>query len=79
MQSNEVKGSYHMEKEGLARAIQFLKKKKFNIGVLVTDRHRQISKWLRENFPAIDHRYDIWHVAKCMLYCACVGVVIMCF
>ena len=52
-----------MEMEGLVRAIQLLKKKKFKIGLLVTDRHRQIAKWLRNNLP---HRYDIWHMAKCM-------------
>ena len=32
-----------MEKEGLARAISFLSEKKLSIGVLVTDRHRQIN------------------------------------
>lgn len=67
MQSNEVKGSYHMEMEGLVRAVQLLKKNKFKIGLIVTDRHKQIAKWLRENLPATDHRFDIWHLAKCML------------
>ena len=56
-----------MEKEGLVRAIEFLKKKKFEIGTLVTDRHKQISKWARETIPSTDHRYDIWHLAKCKL------------
>ena len=67
MQSNKVKSSYHMEKEGLVRAIDLLKKKRFQIGVLVTDHHTQIAKWLKDNLPATDHRYDIWHMAKCML------------
>ena len=31
---------------------------------LVTDRHYQIAKWVRENLPDTDHRYDIWHMAK---------------
>ena len=35
-----------MEIEGLARAISFLSEKKLSIGVLVTDRHRQIYKWI---------------------------------
>ena len=65
MQSNEVKGSYHMEKEGLVRAVEFLRKKKFKVTTLLTDRHKQISKWARENIPGTDHRYDIWHMAKC--------------
>ena len=54
-----------MEKEGLVRAIALLRKKKFKIATLVTDRHTQIAKWLRESVPSIDHRYDIWHMAKC--------------
>ena len=56
-----------MEKEGLIRGIQLLRKKKFKISTLVTDRHKQIAKWVKENLPSTDHRYDIWHLAKCML------------
>ena len=37
-----------MEKEGLVRAVQFFRKKRFKIATLVTDRHRQIAKWARE-------------------------------
>lgn len=66
MQSNEVTCSNNMEKEGLVRAVKFLKKNKFKIDTLVTDRHKQIAKWLRENQESTDHRYDIWHLAKCM-------------
>ena len=66
VKSNEVKGSYHMEKEGLMRSLKMLKKKfKIKINTLVTDRHKQIAKWLKENAANIDHRYDIWHLAKC--------------
>ena len=53
-----------MEKEGLLRVIQYLQQHGLNIDILVTDRHRQISKWLRENHPDIKHFYDVWHVAK---------------
>ena len=63
-QSNEVGGSYYMEKEGLQRVLNFLQKKDLEIEALVTDRHRQINKWLRENYPDIQHYYDVWHVAK---------------
>ena len=69
VQSNEVKGSYHM---GLVRSMKFLRKKKFGVATLVTDRHKQISKWVRENMPSTDHRYDIWHLAKfklCLVPC----------
>lgn len=53
-----------MEKEGLARAILFLRERQFSIGILVTDRHRQINKWIRETQPNTEHYYDVWHVAK---------------
>lgn len=55
-----------MEKEGLARAISFLSEK-MSIGVLVTDRHRQINKWIRETHPSTKHYYDVWHVVKGIL------------
>lgn len=67
LQSNEVNGSYYMEKEGLVRAVDFLHQQGFEIDTLVTDRHSQIAKWVRENLKEADHRYDIWHMAKCRL------------
>ena len=53
-----------MEKEGLVRAIAFLEEQDLEVGVLVTDRHTQIAKWVNENLPSTDHRYDLWHMAK---------------
>lgn len=38
VQSNEVKSSYHMEMEGLVRALDFIHQQELEIGVLVTDR-----------------------------------------
>ena len=64
---NEVNGSYHMEKEGLVCSVSFLKKKRFRIETIVTDRHKQIAKWVRENMAKTNHYYDIWHIAKCKL------------
>ena len=66
LQSNEVGGSYHMEKEGLNRAMEFITQHNLSIEILVTDRHRQINKWLRESHPQIKHYFDVWHVAKGM-------------
>ena len=40
-----------MEKEGLHRCMKFVKKKKLKVDVLVTDRHKQINKWLQEAHP----------------------------
>ena len=54
-----------MEKEGLKRVLNFLQlKQRMQVEVLVTDRHKQINKWLREEHPQITHYYDVWHVAK---------------
>ena len=53
-----------MEKEDLCRVIKFLKEQKVSIGVIVTDRHKHINKWLRETHPNIKHFYDVWHIAK---------------
>ncbi|KAI8495211.1 hypothetical protein Bbelb_271970 [Branchiostoma belcheri] len=65
VQSNEVGSSNAMEKEGLARAIDFIRRNcTLQIGKIVTDRHLQIAKWIRENLPETCHLYDIWHIAK---------------
>lgn len=53
-----------MEKEGLSRVLKFLEQEKLQVDVLVTDRHRQINKWLREQHPGIKHYFDVWHLAK---------------
>ena len=60
-----MKGSYHMEIEALIRGINFLHELVFEVGLIVTDRYRQIAKWVRENLSATDHRYDVWHLVKC--------------
>ncbi len=57
--------SYHMEKEGLERGLNFFETNDLAIGLLVTDRYRQIDAWLRNTQPEIKHRFDVWHVAKC--------------
>jgi solute carrier family 8 (sodium/calcium exchanger) len=61
LQSNQVKSSYHMELKGL----QLCKKtvEKYKIQALITDRHPQIAKWLRETWK-IPHFYDCWHIVK---------------
>ena len=66
IQSNEVGGSYNMEKEGLSRSVKYLSEQNLTIqfGTLITDRHRSVAKWVGEVLPQTSHRYDIWHVAK---------------
>lgn len=46
--------------------MSFLAQKKIDIEVIVTDRHIQINKWIRENLPDIKHYFDVWHGAKGM-------------
>lgn len=55
-----------MEKRGLERAVDWFQNNDLEIGTIVTDRHLQIQKWIRENLPATTHYYDVWHVAKGM-------------
>lgn len=63
-QSNEVGGSVHMEKEGLIRSLDFLEKSGVKVSSLVTDRHMQVQKFMREHKPDIHHFYDVWHLCK---------------
>uniref|UniRef100_A0A8P4G879 Uncharacterized protein n=1 Tax=Dicentrarchus labrax TaxID=13489 RepID=A0A8P4G879_DICLA len=62
VQSNEVGGSYHMEKECLKRSVALLEERGVTIDSIVTDRHPQIQKFLRED--NITHYYDVWHMEK---------------
>ena len=59
-----MKNSNNMELEGLKRAVKKINEYGMEIGTLITDRHQQISKWLRETHPDIKHYYDVWHLAK---------------
>ena len=56
--------STHMEKEGLIRAMAHLEANDIAVETIVTDRHPQIQKWVREELPTVNHYYDVWHVAK---------------
>ncbi|XP_055062144.2 uncharacterized protein [Misgurnus anguillicaudatus] len=62
VQSNEVGGSYHMEKEGLRRSLNCLSESGVTLDCIVTDRHPQIQKFLKDR--KIKHYYDVWHMAK---------------
>ncbi len=52
-----------MELEGLIRSMAKLESN-FKVGVVVTDRHVQVRKWLREQRKDVKHYFDTWHVAK---------------
>ena len=53
-----------MEVEGLKRGLTFLEERGLQTKRLVTDRHIQVKKYPREQKPQIDHRFDVWHIAK---------------
>lgn len=66
LQSNEVSGSYHMELEGLKRSLGVLNAHNVSLDCIVTDRHPQVQKYLREE-AKITHYYDVWHIEKGIL------------
>ena len=64
VQSNQVKSSYHMELEGLQLMIQLFERFKVKVRALVTDCHRQIEAWLKNNWHTLKHYFDCCHIAK---------------
>ena len=48
-----------MELEGLKRAMTKVNEHGMEISTLITDRHQQISKWLRETHPNIRHHFAV--------------------
>lgn len=54
-----------VELEGAKGCFDYLQKVAgLAIKVFVSDRHRGIAKWIRENQPFVDRYFDQWHVAK---------------
>ena len=59
-----MQNSGAMEKEGLARSLTFLTEEGLPVNTLITDRHVQIRKYMRESWPGVKHRLDGWHLGK---------------
>ena len=53
-----------MELDGAKQCFDYLQKKGVKVSVFISDRHKSIAKWIRENEPDVQHYNDIWHVAK---------------
>ena len=62
-----------MEFEGHQRAFAYLLGTGMIIKAFISDRHSQITKWMREECPkkckelgkpVIDYFFDIWHIGK---------------
>ncbi|XP_050950932.1 uncharacterized protein LOC127153734 [Labeo rohita] len=62
VQSNEVGGSNNMEKEGLKRSLDVLRGRGVTFDSIITDRHPQVQKFLRE--ASITQYYDVSHIEK---------------
>jgi len=52
-----------MEKEGFERLVERLSEE-LNIDSISTDRHCQIRKLMRVQYPHINHYVDPWHIIK---------------
>lgn len=66
-QKNEVPNSYHMELEGLKRGIAALGEMELKIKNMVTDRHPQVTAWIRKELvekEQLNHYFDVWHISK---------------
>ena len=66
-QNNECDNNSNlMEKEGLLRTLKWMEKMEVKVGTIVTDRHRQIAKYIRENLAplGVKHFFAVWHITK---------------
>ncbi|XP_028397455.1 uncharacterized protein LOC114521281 [Dendronephthya gigantea] len=64
IKSTEVKNSNAMELESLKRQLKYLEDNRIEVEKLVTDRHVQVSTYMANEKPEVEHSYDVWHVAK---------------
>ncbi|XP_077061940.1 uncharacterized protein LOC143714600 [Siphateles boraxobius] len=66
VQSSEVPNSSWCELEGLKRSVGLLRGKDLHLATLITDRHCQVAKWVREELSpeGTQHYFDVWHIAK---------------
>ncbi len=53
-----------MELKGAQLSFSYLQDNDIPIKVFVSDRHKGITKWVRECNPSTTHYFDQWHVAK---------------
>lgn len=59
-----MKSSNEMELSSAKACFAFLKQAGLKIGTFISDRHKSIAQWIREEEPDTKHYYDIWHIAK---------------
>ena len=64
LQTEKGKESTPLELAGFINCLRYLTVDKIHVKTITTDRNKQVAKWLRENKPTIDHKYDPWHFSK---------------
>ncbi|XP_056433403.1 uncharacterized protein LOC130371601 [Gadus chalcogrammus] len=64
LQSTEAGSSVAMEPLGFKRGMKEIMGDGLDIEVMTTDRSTLICKIMREEFPNVQHEFDIWHTAK---------------
>ena len=64
VQVTEAGNSVAMELMGLDRCMDTIIDHGAEIALIATDRHIGVQCYLRTNFPAINHQFDVWHIAK---------------
>ncbi|XP_063969971.1 uncharacterized protein LOC129284132 [Lytechinus pictus] len=60
----EATSSVGMEKIGCRRVMDNLLENGIDVAVFATDRHVGIRKMMKDDFPWIDHQFDVWHLGK---------------
>ena len=53
-----------MELKGAQLCFSYLQGKDIPINVFVSDRHKGVTKWIRECNHSTTHYFDQWHIAK---------------
>jgi hypothetical protein len=61
---DKVDSSVAMEKEALERSLDFIISSGLKIHTLATDRHTGVQSLMKQNYPEINHQFDVWHFAK---------------
>ena len=53
-----------MEHEGAKRSFKFLKGSGLKMDIIISDWHKRIAKWIKDEQKETRHYSDIWHVNK---------------
>ena len=60
-----------MEKEGLSQALQFLHENALTAGMLITDRHKHINKFMNQDYSEVDRENNNAIFVHMQLRAAC--------